>query len=84
LNKSIDNNSIPCIVKPYKRETQTNTWREKVIKKGMKVIGTCTGIKNGYVEINATVVMSKWDNDFIDHPTSCACSALVGDCSIFS
>ena len=39
------------------------------------VIGNITAIKNGYVDINATEVMSAWDDKFEKHPTSCACSA---------
>jgi hypothetical protein len=39
------------------------------------VVGTITAIKNGYVHIDATEVMSIWDDKLEKHPTSCACSA---------
>jgi hypothetical protein len=44
-----------------------------------QVIGTVTDIRNGYVEIDATEVMSKWDRSFERHPTSCRTSAKLAD-----
>lgn len=45
-----------------------------------KVIGTVTSVRNGFVQIDATIVMSKWENEFKKHPTSCATSAKIEDC----
>ena len=42
-----------------------------------QVIGTVTGIRNGFVQIDATEVMTKWDRHFEQHPTSCATSARI-------
>lgn len=43
------------------------------------IMGTITAIKNGYVHIDATEVMSIWSGKFEKHPTSCACSAKALD-----
>jgi hypothetical protein len=43
------------------------------------VIGTVTAVRNGYVHINTTEVMSAWDDKFTEYPTSCTCSAKVLD-----
>lgn len=43
-----------------------------------QVRGTVTGFRNGFVQIVATRVLSKWDADWTDHPTSCRCAAPVG------
>jgi hypothetical protein len=42
-----------------------------------QVRGTVTGIRNGFVEIKATKVISKWDDSWEDHPSSCATSAKI-------
>lgn len=44
-----------------------------------QVIGTVKYVRNGFVGIDATLVMSRWDNKFEPHPTSCATSAKIQD-----
>lgn len=42
-----------------------------------KVEGVISNIKNGWVHIQATRVISKWSKEWEDHPTSCATSAKI-------
>lgn len=42
-----------------------------------QVRGTVTAIRNGFVCINATQVISKWGKTWEKHPTSCATSAKI-------
>lgn len=42
-----------------------------------QVRGVVTGVRNGFVQIQATKVISKWSNEWDDHPTSCATSARL-------
>jgi len=45
-----------------------------------KVEGVVHAVRNGWLTIRATRVMSKWANEFADHPTSCMTSAKVEHC----
>ncbi len=42
-----------------------------------QVRGIVTAIRNGFVHINATRVISKWSKTWEQHPTSCATSAKI-------
>jgi len=42
-----------------------------------KVIGTVTKIENGFVSIDADIVMSKWDDEYQKHPTFCSTAARI-------
>jgi hypothetical protein len=42
-----------------------------------EVIGTVTGINNGYVSIQATVVKDRWSKEFERHPSACATGAKI-------
>lgn len=42
-----------------------------------QVIGTLTGIKNGFAEIEADTVMDKWSTTFSKHPSTCRTSARL-------
>ena len=44
-----------------------------------QVIGTVKYVRNGFVGIDATLVMSRWSKTFEPHPTSCATSARIED-----
>lgn len=41
-----------------------------------KVIGKVIGTRNGIIQIEATRVISKWSDEWKDHPTSCAMGVL--------
>lgn len=44
-----------------------------------QVAGTVEYVRNGYVGIRATMVMSKWDKKLQPHPTSCLTAARIQD-----
>jgi hypothetical protein len=44
-----------------------------------QVFGTVEYVRNGYVGIRATMVMSKWDNKLKPPPTSCLTAAKLAD-----
>ena len=42
-----------------------------------KVIGTVTEVNGTRINVSATLVMSQWDDEFTEHPTSCSLSARL-------
>ena len=43
----------------------------------LEVKGCVTGIKNGFVEIQATEVKDRWTKKWEPHPTSCGTSCKI-------
>lgn len=43
----------------------------------LEVKGTVTGIRNGYVQINATEVKDRWSKKWKQHPTACATACKI-------
>lgn len=44
-----------------------------------KVRGTVTGYRNGFIMIQASEVISKWESKWSEHPTSCAIGVHISD-----
>lgn len=44
-----------------------------------QVIGKVSYVRNGFVGINATLVMDKWSTEFETHPSQCGTSARIED-----
>jgi len=51
-----------------------------------QVIGQVTEVRNGFVRIDATLIIDRWSksNQFEPHPSSCSTSAKVADVEIIS
>jgi hypothetical protein len=47
-----------------------------------QVVGNVTEVNGEWISINATLVMSKWDDEFEEHPTSCTVSVKRSNVSI--
>lgn len=43
----------------------------------LQVIGSVTGIRNGFVQIEATEVLSRFTNKWQEHPTTCSTAARI-------